>query len=436
MKAVRPISNRVPPWLWFWLLTFALSLPYYIAVWQRNWNELFIPLPPTEDQSLGNQVSFRVLGLMGLTELIPSAAIVLGVLALLLPRLRTQKLAQTYDLKPVSDENPLPEPLLTFLKEQAPGLTPTANLTRFDQTAFVYPLGFNQTGIAIFGPVIKLWYRDQAAAEAILLHEIAHYRHGDALVVGAGSPFRFVIEHWLKLYRWLFILPITVAVLALLAQFVVELFWMRITLGQWLEAIGHKVGQTLFLSIAFIFATFWLFLWITCLFLPPMVAIWTCELNADQSPATRSQADILKALQGMPDKNQRRKWLFSRLAHPPHRLRLWMVAHAHKPYAQVLLLLLFPLTYGLQMLVLRVWAWLPAQMGTLVVPVEYIANLRLLAWFWLSSAVLLAGWPYLAGYWEQLFCRGDWPTRPEKLPYWISAGILMVLGLAAFSQVA
>jgi hypothetical protein len=82
MTAGRAQNNLMPPWLWFWIATFFVSLPYYVAVWRRNLIDLVTPLPVGADDSIGNMFAFRILGFVGLSEFIPSVAVVLGMSAL------------------------------------------------------------------------------------------------------------------------------------------------------------------------------------------------------------------------------------------------------------------------------------------------------------------------------------------------------------------
>jgi hypothetical protein len=331
---------------------------------------------------------------------------------------------------------PLPE-IIAFLEDQAPGIRVTANLTRFDQIAFIYPSGFRQTTLAIFGPLIKLWHQDKAVAKAILVHEIAHCRHGDAVVIGAGSPFRVLVERWAALFFSVWVVPFTLSVLALAGQFFWEIYLSNTGILAWPIVVLYKVGETIILGVLFAATSLWVLLWVIGLFLPPMMGIWCSELNADQASAAYSRKHTLRALTIMPDKKRRLQWLFSSLAHPPQKLRQWMVAHSRNPVVLIGMLILYPLTLGFQVLILRLWE-LP-YVGSddpflQLVNLDAIASWRSLFYLWLLSAVLLALWPYLSPIWERCFSGSNIVAKLEPKPYWISAGIIAVLSLISFTQ--
>jgi Zn-dependent protease with chaperone function len=88
----------------------------------------------------------------------------------------------------------------TFVKQYAPDIIIKYSTRYMPGRAFVYPIGYRQMGLAVSGQLLDLWRKDQQAAKAILLHEIAHYRQGDAYIIGAGSLLEIVIRRWLLLF--------------------------------------------------------------------------------------------------------------------------------------------------------------------------------------------------------------------------------------------
>ncbi len=428
MKAPGSVnSNVVPPWLWFWLIVFfGLLLPYYLAVWIRNLQELF--QTPTAGIDPVTDAADRILGLVGLLELVPSLALCLGILALLRPSLRGNRLEKEYNLKPAGSTTPVMAEMLEFIHHHAPGIEVRANRLRFDQSSFVYPLGFGKTAIAIFGQQVKLWRSDRPAAEAILLHELAHYRHGDALIIGAGSPFRGVVEQWGRLYSGLFLVPFLLSFVAITILFFGEIFYLMAMggggIGLLFRAMLHKLGQSVFMLFGALFISLGLLVFTASVFIVPMVAIWCSELNADQAPASRSVADGLSALQRFPEQARGRQWLIFRLAHPPAKLRLWMTANSANPAGRVILLLLFPLSFVLQGWLLRLLRAMGQFNGIEIVSIDRVASLKVMAGLWLAAAALLAVWPFLASAWEGIFCRSQRSPSLNPLPYWISAGVL------------
>ncbi|WP_017302236.1 hypothetical protein [Nodosilinea nodulosa] len=425
-------SNVVPPWLWFWLVVFfMLLLPYYLSVWVRNIQELF--QTPAAGIDPVTDAAYRILGLVGLLELVPSLALFLGILALLRPSIRTNYLEKEYKLKPAGPTSPAMIEILEFIHHHAPGIEVRVNLRRFDQSPFVYPLGFGKTAIAFFGSFVKLWRADRLAAEAILLHELAHYRHGDALIIGAGSPFRGVIEQWGKLYSQLFLLPFILSFLAITVLFFGEIIYLMSMgvggIGLLFRAIGHKLGESVFMVFGALWISFGLLVFTVSVFIVPMVAIWCSELNADQAPASRSVEDALSALQSFPEKYRGRKWLLSRLAHPPAKLRQWMTANSTHLLWQVTLLLLFPLSFALQAWLLRLLRAMGRINGIEIVSIDRVASPRALSTIWLMAAALLLVWPFLAKAWERIFCRSQVSNALNPLPYWVSATLLAALGV-------
>ena len=80
--------------------------------------------------------------------------------------------------------------------------------TRDDQMARIYPVSWRTARIAVFRPLPELWRRDREAAQAILLHEVAHRRHGDQLVVGLASPLVWLMRIWVPAFVVLALAPV------------------------------------------------------------------------------------------------------------------------------------------------------------------------------------------------------------------------------------
>lgn len=420
-------SSTVPPWLWCWLIIFAVvQLPYYGSVWVRNLQDLFYS--PTTELDWVTNLSIRILGLPGLLELVPSLTLLIGLMCLLWPQQRSQRLEQHYKLKPMGSASPAMMEILEFIHHHGPGLEVKVNRLRFDQTPFVYALGFRRTAIAIFGQLVKLWQTDRPAAEAILLHELAHYRHGDALMIGAGSPFRAVVERWGKLYSCLFLLPFLLSFVSITVLFFVEIGQLLALGGGGMgllgQAILHKLVQTIFMTLGALFISINLLMWTTSVFIVPMVAIWCAELNADQAPASRSINDTLRALNSCPETARGRQWLLHRLGHPPVQLRRWMTTYRGSILAKVVLLLLFPLSFALQTILLKTLQAIAQAQGIAMVGMDRVVSSTILGSLWLLMAFLLALWPFIANQWEKIVCRQEDPYPLSPLPYGLSAVIL------------
>lgn len=183
-------SGALPPWLWFWLVLYILG---FSTVFDRVKTNLLILF--TGADGVNPAATYSGLGRVpGVIEILLDLVLFVGVLAVFLPWIRTVYLRRRYGL---TEPQFLPEDMPRetvqalsmvggFVKEYAPGLILTYNAggKLLRDKAFVYPIGYRRAGLAISGPLLALWNNDQQAVEAILLHEIEHYRHGDMLVVG------------------------------------------------------------------------------------------------------------------------------------------------------------------------------------------------------------------------------------------------------------
>ena len=461
-------SQTVPPWIWVWLFAFIVfTLPYYLNVWFVNVAQLAL-LPSADLGTVVNRV-YQVQGLAGLLELIPSLSVLIGLLLLLRPQFRATKLEAEYNLKAVSNPSPVLKEILDFIHQRAPDIKVKVNRIRFDRTAFVYAMGRKRTAIAVFGQLIKQWRADQPTAEAVLEHELTHYRHGDALIIGAGSPFRAVIERWGKLYRWLFLGPFLLGSVGLTLLLFYELNQLRalgIGGGGFITSfVVHLVEKTGLMLSWGLFITVGLVLWTISIFISPIAAIWCSELNADQasikstglfagtgqsigtqsvgrkaaerqSTGQNTKTDHTAALAALAQIARRptlRKWILSWLTHPPYALRRWMLMYPSSTLRKFLLLLIFPAACGLKILFLNLSkAWFLIS-GVSGVSIEHVASLQTLAALWLISALVLAAWPLLAKVWEGLFCEYSTQIKMKSLPYLLCAVLLTVLSAVALS---
>jgi len=171
---------------------------------------------------------------------------------------------------------------------------------RSDQMARVYPVGWRSARIAVFRPLPALWHRDREAAQAILLHEVAHRRQGDQLIVGLGSPFVMLMRIWAPAYLLLVLIPATVYLAvgrSILAPFV----------GVPTVALAAMIPGVIFL---------------------PVTALWLAELGADRMPAQAIGSGAVR--QALLATAGSRASLVARvlalLSHPPRRLRLRFAA--------------------------------------------------------------------------------------------------------------
>ena len=436
-----PVGASLPPWLWFWLVIYAISLPNLVASWQQSLAAIPSPTDLQPEAVGGSTILVWVVPtLASAAELTPSVALFLGVLAIFLPWTRAAYLRRTYRLTDQSPQSPALNEIEEYLGNHAPGIQVRTNLLRTDQLAFVYPLGYRRTAIALFGGLVKLWRSDREAAEAVLLHETAHYRYGDALIVGAGSFFETVIRNLLLLYLLFLFVPQVLQVAAQRITFVQEAVALGVPL---IYLVLFTLSQVL-LSVVLVFLqSVSLLFWTASIFVLPLLGIWMAEFNADRFAAAAhgSKITVLQALNQLSRPTSYWRWLLMRLSHPPEKLRRWAVRHYGRATGTTLLLLFFPLALLAKLLALTAWAlasYLGASFGSQEIGQQMVANvssaIRTYAPIWLAMAIVILSWPIAKKYWVKLFCSGCAQIgnygRPDIVPYLLSA--LAVVALATF----
>ncbi|MGB7247384.1 MAG: hypothetical protein WBC73_00480, partial [Phormidesmis sp.] len=421
----------LPPWLWLWIATYFLALPSHFTLAKQSWQS--VAYSGSLEGAIG--LGQSVLGLNAFLEIIPLLALLIGVVGLAFPRARANFLEKKYALKPSAATGGAIADIIGFLQQHDPTLQVKVNLASVSEYAFVYPLSFRHTGVAIFAPLVKLWRSDQPMAEAMLLHELAHHRQGDAFVVGAGSPFKAVVKRWFLLYLGLFVVPFALSALSLFITFWSELALLADAGISWSlmlpQLIPHVIGNALVLFFGAIVTTLSLLFWTLSLFVLPLAGLWCAEFNADQAAAQRSRPDMLKAISQLSDQPHWRKWLLSRLSHPPNNLRRWFLAHQQTEVALGMLLLIYPLAYLLRLVALSGHAIL---LGNFNLAENWAWGLKTIAPVWLAIALILALWPLCAGYWEKWLRKVAIAPRLKPMPYWISAGIVVVLVVLGYGQ--
>jgi hypothetical protein len=160
MKNESAYRRSMPPWIWFYIIISIFYIPYYSYYISTSLDSII-------KESANSQVLGPIWPILNawitLGELLPLVVIILGILTLLLPRVRAKYISRKYNLpdKVVYDVDSLSE-IRAFVGQMAPNLVIKANLLRTDQIAFIYPLGFRKTALAIFGGLIRLWKSDRS----------------------------------------------------------------------------------------------------------------------------------------------------------------------------------------------------------------------------------------------------------------------------------
>lgn len=432
----------LPPWLWFWLVAYILSLPSWMASWEPIWQSLSSLRPnPNDIVPLG-----FLLNVPTILEAVPRLAVFVGVLTIFLPKKRAARLERQFHLSEPATAMPVVREICAFLDEHAPGVVVRANLLRTDQLACVYPLSYQKTAIALFGGIIKLWRLDQRAARSVLLHEIAHYRQGDALILGAGSLFRRLLGSWFYIYLGFVVLPLIIVWGYQTFTGMREFSRLR-DLGVSIstpDILLFELEQVVIIMLpGVLLMTFGLLFWTLNVIIIPLMAIWSAELNADRFVigTRQSPADLIRTLDKLPRAVTWGRWLLFGMSHPPAGLRRWMASlPSRQAGLSVPILLFFPLAYIGKLTALILWAttgYLMTKSGFEIILALW-ANAKIylatVAPVWLAVAILLLLWPRIAGYWEWLFCRrrgiSSWAGYRE---YIVSAIFISALAFSGYA---
>jgi Peptidase family M48 len=464
----KPHSNRLhqagilPPWLWFWLIVYLFKLPSLIQhLWEGSIKPILSPDPLPE--SLGGNSIARLLAIPGIHEILPSLMLFLGVLSILFPYLRKVRVERCYKLTHPQTITPVIKEIIEIVENYAPGVEVKTNLLRTDKFALTYPTGYRTSAIAIFGGLVKLWRSDREAAKAMLLHELGHCRHGDPLIIGAGSFFENLLNYWFPLLVLFFLVPVflvygwqTINSLQgqwehhqLISQmnsrlrelgaeklipennnWLLDWFWFQIK-----QFFSIQLPGVISMVVALIILTF-------VILATPLMATWCAEFNADQFVIAVQQSpdNLLGGLDKLSPPTSSWKWLLSRLSHPPNKLRRWIACHSMMPKQRLFLFLLFPLAYIVQLLFLLIYADV-LLLGVLGVgeilqkSVYYTAlGLQTAAPVWLGVGIILLLYPKIAVTWEKLFCQeNDTINPPFYREYFVSAVVVGCLAAIGYS---
>ena len=394
----------MPPWLWVWLIgDLAILIPAEVS----DERYLFATYTGHGDvaPSLTAGTPYKLLFLFAVLAALTYAILAAGAIACIFPRLRGRWVEKRFRLS--EDNREVIAEMRRFVGQYDPAIQLRVAI-RGEQMARIYPVGWRGARIAVFLPLVALWHRDRLAAQAILLHEVAHHRHCDQLVVGLGSPFVWLIRIWVPAFIVLALAPILVYFAlggGLLAQVVT---------GQG----ALQLAQPAVLLIL------------------PVTALWLAELNADELTAgavgPRALRDALRAT-ALADASIPAR-LMALLSHPPRRLRLRLASP--RPAGTITLLAAWPAVLIVQLAVVILAALtayllisdpLP-QIGTdlLAGTHQFLLSTRILV---AAEIVLLLLWPVLAGPWDRLWSSGQ--SLDKQLPGKLSGRQLVRLYLAA-----
>jgi hypothetical protein len=384
-------APTVPPWLWVWLAGYLLAtMPQQISLLHFTIVTFFGHESVVLSQASGFVTVER---LTLIFDLLIYAVIVAGAVAVMFPHLRGRWVEWRFKL--ASDDRPVMTEMQRFVSSHDPSISLRVTI-RSDQMARIYPVGWRSARIAVFRPLPALWRRDREAAQAVLLHEVAHRRQGDQLIVGLGSPFVMLMRIWVPAYLLLVLIPVTV----------------NLAVGGGIVALFTAVLNSM--QVALIPAAVFL----------PVTALWLAELGADRMAAQAIGSEaVRRALRATAEP---RASLVARalalLSHPPRRLRLRLAAA--RPAGTAGLVAVWPAALAAWLLALPV-ALTVSTLLLLGFPVGLMetglraATHTLLAYgrpVVIATAIVLLAWPVLAYPWERLWSSA--PSPSHRQPWW------------------
>lgn len=471
-------ANFLPPWLWFWLLL-------YIGGFFHSFTNITIDIGIIFADSKNITPNDALIRARSISEFIPLLAVFAGMLLVFLPWVRACWLKLRYRILRIEElacvtlipketrdgllemqafvHNYAPEVSITYavgfpdhslddepIHDQPPAQRLSFALhkcrlwftNRFVQRldtkdkAITYATSYLRTTITVSSEQLKLWKKDPSQAQEVLLHELAHHYHGDAMIVGSGSLLETVSRYWL----WL-------SIICTIVPFVIYDSIYYVTYSQSFGLVGkivpdfsQQLSQHIFQDIIFIdipgllMALLLSLVWNASQFVMLIAAMWCAEFNADRF--MRDSIGSIKMLESAAkgkrgsgtQKARLRDHIFANITHPPRNLRRWMVQQDTLLRSN-LLLLLFPLAFFVYLLLLVAQVF--SQRLSLVYSGESIKDILLqsisgtLFFFrdgiplFLCIAVLLLLWPRCAHIWQRIFHRDILQTRARRIfpPY-------------------
>ena len=384
--------QTLPPWLWVWFAYYIYKLPTLIELLKENLGSFLFSTDPT----YANMTLISRFKLLNAPFWIPSIFLFLGVLSILFPHVRSYYVEEKFKLTENYTKIPAIIEIEDFLKLHAPNLKIKTNLLSQSEEVFIYPIGYRKTGIAIFGKFIKSWRSDRESSQEILLHEIGHYRNGDALILGAGSFFEFVVKHSIGIIAFFFLIQIPLV---------------------FIDLTNHNMLSPSLFFIYGITDPIVIFFHTLAFFTLPIAGIWSAELNADRLMLTskiNSPGSPLKAIEKLKREKSLKRWILSQITHPPNSMRRWMAVHSNEEKSVLLFLFFYPLTSFFQLLMLIMYALSSylilflfrasniQEFSNYLKPIimDYI-RMGSSTWLLFSIGVIL--WPILAVYWVRFF---------------------------------
>ena len=392
----------MPPWLWLWLVgDLAVLIPAEVSN-ERHQLALY-----TGHGEIAPQVTagtpYVLLLLFTILSGLTYAIFAAGVVATAFPQLRCRRVERRFGLVPDgAEDGAVLAEMQLFVSRYDPAIRLRA-VARDDQMAGIYPVSWRRARIAVFRPLPGLWRHDREAAQAVLLREVAHRRHGDQLVVGPGSPLVWLMRIWVPAFVVLALAPVVV--------------YAALGGGLLTQAVAGQGAWQLLQPVG--------------LLILPVAALWLAELDADLDAARVLGAEpVRRALQATGGSR-----LLGLLSRPPRRLRLRNAAT--RPTGSFALLAAWPAALAVQLLVIiggAAVAYLLISQSLADTGRDLLAGthqfLRGNQVLVIAAIIVLLLWPLLARPWDRLWSGGPGPDGRQPWRPYLAAAVVPVALLA------
>lgn len=426
----------LPVWLWFWVGVYLLTLPGLISYLATLAQDVVAQYYTWSVQVGGETSFFEMLRATNLYELAAYGLVLVGVLLTLLPHVRCFYEEHKHKLVE-APRNPAVQEITAFVRQYVPHIQVRANTTRNAENYIItYPRGFRKPALGVFRNFFHLWRSDRKAAEAILLHEIAHVRQGDTLMLGAGSFFEQAVGGWVVVFLLFVCLPLTLYTGGSIIEASNQLNQLGIfSLGRYLSRIAQILASSALSLIGEFMLTF-------SIVLMPLAGIWTSELLADYIAAKEVDSDEMMrhAIQRL---SAPKSWVGQIIAgatHPPMALRKLLIEHINDRWAMILLISIFPLMFVVRLLV-RLGSLLPNMLEGAENFGGYV-QIAIHSWasssfpYFVAMAVWLLLWWWAEPLWDRFFTRSAGvqhrpPFGPLAIGALVSVGIALLAGVAS-----
>jgi Zn-dependent protease with chaperone function len=360
---------RHPPWLWLYLVFAAFwVIPGEIATASQDM-VLFAGL---REISGASPILLRAIPAV---ELIPAIFLAAGSVVVFVPQLRCWLVERNHP--PHRQDPDIQAAMQQFVDRYSAGVE--VRLTVGVGDARVYPVGWRRARILVFHSLYLLWKERRREAQAILLHEIAHRRQGEHLILGIGSPFSWLVRVWGVLIVPLAVFPVVILLLNH------SIFGTMAT-----TQLIYNLSQPL------------------SIFVFPIAAIWLAEFSADAWAARVCGSEALLAILATAQQTPvKTRWHIPLLDHPPLRLRRAMIAtrgSAGPPLASwpatVIPAIAIALATGVPALL--VLAWRLSDIPQLMISGTGVA-LDSATHTMVACMVALWVWPRLSAWWPRIW---------------------------------